>query len=237
MPDKHPKSDVIPGVPLGRPSDIFSAAFWQEMAKCSELGVYGDLRLGESLAEEVSACLLGGYGMPAEMGLAAFERLRSRQLLRPGILAEVIEAALAEPFDGPLNGRRYRFPRQKARYLAAVLDRLPELPERRSDIAFRDDLAELPGIGLKTASWIVRNWRQSDAVAILDVHIVRAGEYIGLFGNSMDPSRHYRPMEERFVSLARALQVKASHLDSAMWQVMRSIGHLMPRTPYTAHVA
>jgi thermostable 8-oxoguanine DNA glycosylase len=83
----------------------------------------------------------------------------------------------------------------------------------------------------------VRNRRRSDQVAVLDVHIVRAGRYIGLFAPTMDPARHYRLMERRFISLARALGVRAADLDSAMWQVMRLIGYLMPRTPYGAHLA
>jgi len=234
MAKKQRRRDIIPGVFLGRPEDVFSPAFWREMAQCSARGDYGALQLGETVAEEVAACMLGGFGMPAEMGLAAFERLRTKGLLYQGVTAEVLEAALSEPFE---NGRRYRFPRQKARYLSASLQQLPDVREHSPDPIFRDDLAGLPGIGLKTASWIVRNRRPSAEVAVLDVHIVRAGRYIGLFGKKYDPARHYRPMETRFLELARALGVPASHLDSAMWQVMRAIGHLMPASPYSAHAA
>jgi endonuclease III len=39
----------------------------------------------------------------------------------------------------------------------------------------------LPGIGPKTASWIARNWLDADDVAILDIHIMRVGQVIGLF--------------------------------------------------------
>lgn len=239
MPGQHAAlSEIIPGVPVGRIEDVFSPAFWGQMARSAERGGFGGIRLGSDLVEEVAACLLGGFGMPAEMGLAAFDRLKERKLLFPGVRQEVLEAALTEPFvDPPLNGRRYRFPRQKARFLAASLDHLPSLCEQASDIAFRDDLSSLPGVGLKTASWIVRNSRHSDEVAVLDVHIVRAGRYIGLFGPSMNPSRHYRAMEVRFIELARALKVRAADLDSAMWQVMRSIGRFMPTTPYRAHLA
>lgn len=34
-------------------------------------------------------------------------------------------------------------------------------------------------IGPKTASWIVRNYRKSDCVAIIDIHIHRAGLLAG----------------------------------------------------------
>lgn len=227
-----PKSEIMPGVQLGRVDDVFSPAFWGEMAKAAQHGAFGGIQLGSDLCEEIAACLLGGYGMPAEMGLAAFNRLKERALLYSGVMAITLETALSEPF----NGRKYRFPRQKARFLAASLDRLPRLQESQCDLTFRDDLATLPGVGLKTASWVVRNRRYSDHVAVLDVHIIRAGRYIGLFTPSMDPSRHYRIMEDRFISLARTLGVRAADLDSAMWQVMRSIGYLLPGTPYRKHL-
>jgi thermostable 8-oxoguanine DNA glycosylase len=228
--------EVIPGVPLGCPGDVFSPAFWAVMAQEAEMGGFGEIKLGESLAEEIAACLLGGFGMPAELGIAAYDRLRSRGLLSSGISEGVLEAALAEPFVTESGSRRYRFPKQKARYLALVLDRLPLMSEPESDLVFRDDLATLPGIGLKTASWVVRNRRRSDHVAVLDVHIIRAGRYMGLFSASMDPVRHYRIMEERFISLAKGLDVGAADLDAAIWRVMRTIGHLVPTTPYSSHV-
>ncbi|MDZ3993341.1 hypothetical protein PspTeo4_24872 [Pseudomonas sp. Teo4] len=43
--------------------------------------------------------------------------------------------------------------------------------------ALRDWLLELPGIGYKTASWVARNWLDADDVAILDIHILRAGAW------------------------------------------------------------
>jgi thermostable 8-oxoguanine DNA glycosylase len=233
---KRTQREIIPGVPLGCSEDVFSPAFWREMALCSENGHFGSLELGKDVAEEIAACMLGGYGMPAEIGLAAFERLRTRELIYSGVTDAELETALSEPFLGALKGRRYRFPRQKARYLAASLARLPHLDEGSCDASFRDALSCLPGIGLKTASWIVRNRRQSAEVAVLDVHVIRAGRYVGLFDATMNPARHYRNMEARFVELAKALKVRAAHLDSAMWQIMRSIGHLMPNTPYSVHV-
>jgi thermostable 8-oxoguanine DNA glycosylase len=236
MSTSQARREVMPGVPMGCPGDVFSPAFWAVMAQEAEAGGFGDIRLGESLTEEIAACLLGGFGMPAELGLAAYDRLRSRGLLSTGVSEDMLEAALVEPFDTATGSRRYRFPRQKARYLAVVLERLPFMGEAECDLAFRDDLATLPGIGLKTASWVVRNRRHSDHVAVLDVHIIRAGRYMGLFSTSMDPVRHYRAMEERFIGLARVLDVAAADLDAAMWRVMRTIGHLVPNTPYSSHV-
>jgi hypothetical protein len=87
----------------------------------------------------------------------------------------------------------------------------------------RDRLAELPGIGLKTASWIVRNYRGSSEVAIIDVHILRAGRHIGLFAQDQEPQRHYRELEAAFLAFATALEVPAAMLDGLMWDYMRRL--------------
>lgn len=88
---------------------------------------------------------------------------------------------------------------------------------------FRDDLMEIPGIGPKTASWIARNWLGSDEVAILDIHIIRAGVLIGLFDSRQSVPRDYKAMEERFLTFARALDVRPSLLDAVMWREMRKL--------------
>lgn len=95
---------------------------------------------------------------------------------------------------------RYRFASQRAKYLAGTLAGLNEIDEDDlGDLELRDALCGLPGIGPKTASWIVRNRRGSDAVAILDVHIVRACVHMGVFPDKADPARHYLDLERRFL--------------------------------------
>src|SRR3954463_6907536 len=68
---------VLPGVVWGAFDELLTPAFWLGQAWQHEaLGTFSDLRLGRSLVEELAACLLGGFGMPAELGLAAYRRLR-----------------------------------------------------------------------------------------------------------------------------------------------------------------
>ncbi|MGY4512113.1 hypothetical protein [Bradyrhizobium sp. USDA 3650] len=143
------------GIPWGHFDELFTAAYWCGQAWQADLhGHYGDLRLGNSLAEETAACLLGGYGMPAELGLAAFARLRDRGLLIGTPPAHEIEMHLAEPFEVSGKSIHYRFPRQKAAYLATCLKAIEHLDEDALDDApLRSALTEMPGIGLKTASW------------------------------------------------------------------------------------
>ena len=221
-----PGEFVVPGVRWGFFDELLTAAYWYGQAsQHKELGTYSDLRLGETLAEEVAACLLGGYGMPAELALAAYGRLRKSGMLDGTPDAAEIESALSQPFQLHGFSRKYRFPRQKALYLSACLKRLKSFLEPEDDLRFRDDLSELPGIGLKTASWIVRNLRPLGRVAVIDIHILRAGRCIGLFPDAWEPQNKYRDLESRFVEFADALDVAPATLDGMMWDYMR---HLSP---------
>lgn len=224
---------IVPGVLWGSPESLFTPAYWLSQYVMREVtGSTGVRhRLGKTFAEEVAACLLGGHGLPAQVGNAAFERLRDSGLIAALCDdAETLEATLRKPLE--IRGRRvtYRFWRQKANYLAKTFKalrhlRLPFEQPRR----LRDTLMALPGIGPKTASWIVRNWTGSDDVAILDIHIVRAGTIMGLYSTQQRVEKDYLAMEERFVSLARSMGIPTSDLDALIWNLMRSTPRLVSR--------
>jgi N-glycosylase/DNA lyase len=161
-------------------------------------------QLGGCLAEEIAACLLGGHGMPHQMGLAAFERVRS--LL-----------GTADRIEPALRGLHYRFPAQKAVYLTAALAALKSGRPPSAARELRDWLRHLPGIGPKTASWIVRNHLGSGEVAIIDIHILRAGIRAGVFGPSWTPVRHYALLEAMFLAWAAHGHVSAADLDATIW--------------------
>jgi thermostable 8-oxoguanine DNA glycosylase len=219
-----PSDFVLPGVRWGAFDELLTPAFWRGQAWQHErLGTYRPVGPGKTLSEEMAACLLGGFGMKAELGLAAVARLRDRGLLRGEPAEDVLESALAEPVTIRGYPRRYRFPRQKAHYLARCFTWLSDFAEPNDDIALRDCLAQFPGIGLKTASWIVRNYRRSNDVAIIDVHILRAGRHIGLFRPDLAPQRDYCVLEETFIRFAGALNTGAGMLDRLMWDYMRRL--------------
>jgi hypothetical protein len=219
--------NVLPGIPWGQFDALFTPAYWKgQVHQHERLGTYEPTPLGTSVDEELAACLLGGYGIPAELGMAAFERVRDLNLIFPGVSAAVIETALADPFEIAGRLRRYRFHRQKANALSRALELLPKIDFSVGDKSLREGLTTLPGIGRKTASWIVRNFRCSDEVAIVDVHIARAGRIAGFISPFWEPSRHYLVMEEKFIAFAKALDVRASVLDGLMWDHMRRLGQL-----------
>ena len=223
LPD--PAEPVLDEVLWGRFDEALTPAFWAAQAWMQELAGGEAFGLGNTLAEEMTACLLGGHGAPAEVGLAAYKRVRQAMRGSATIDARAIETMLATPLQIGDRLVRYRFARQRSRQLGECLERIADIDEAAlDDISLRDALTRLPGIGPKTASWIVRNRRASDEVAILDVHIVRACVHMGVFGTDATPARDYAGLESRFIAFCRATGIRASLLDSLMWRTMRSLG-------------
>ncbi len=220
----EPASELLPGVPWGAIEAFPSPAYWayQVFAK-RILGRTINYKLGASLKEEVGACLLGGHGIPAEVGAAAYEHVRRLGAFGGEPPDETqLQAWLSQPLN--VGGRtvRYRFVKQKARYLAAALAALDTDVPCQTGRALRDWLIQLPGIGYKTASWVARNWLRADDVAILDVHVLRAGKMAGVFPQELTVERHYLELEARFLDFSRRLGVMPSELDAVIWLEMAS---------------
>jgi thermostable 8-oxoguanine DNA glycosylase len=228
LPD--PEAELLPGIRWGSFDHLFTPAFWA--AHAWQFSLAGQLpphhRLCSSLRQEILACLLGGYGIPAEVGLAAFAHLSALGLLERSPTESELLSGLQQPLL--VNGRitRYRFARQKANYLAATLRVLDheDPPSGLSDVQFRNWLTRLPGVGLKTASWITRNVRDSDAVAIIDIHLFRAGRLAGIFPARARIERDYEDLERRFIGFASAIGVRASQLDALVWHFMKRVGRV-----------
>ncbi len=217
-----PEAEVAPGVQWGAVDAFPTPAYWVYQVVHRRIsGGPPQYKLGRTLAEEVGACLLGGHGIPAVVGLAAYERLRAFGAFsgEPPSREQLLDW-LTQPVM--VGGRevRYRFATQKSRYLAEVLSAISSVPQALSGRALREWLRELPGIGYKTASWVARNWLNADDVAILDIHILRFGQAIGLFPASLTVERHYLELENLFLSLCSHMDVRPSELDAVVWHEM-----------------
>ena len=222
IPDEN--VEIIPGVPWGCAGTPFTPAFWR--LSCIANGATLDqsrYHLGASLKEEVIACLLGGHGVTGELGLAAYNHLRLNHVMDYPHTEETIEQLLSEPLD--VHGRpvKYRYPRQKAKYISAAIAYLnANKPPEDSGKALRDWLIAIPGVGYKTASWIARNWLDAQDVAIIDIHIHRAGILAGIFNPNDNVTRDYLRMEEDFIRLANGIGIPANILDNQIWNELRS---------------
>ncbi|MCU1445032.1 MAG: hypothetical protein JWP54_690 [Cryobacterium sp.] len=208
-------------VAWGQPWQFMSAAYWigvtEEWRSVNPVRERPH-RLGTTFAEEVVACMLGGHGVTFEMNVGAFHSLRQAGLIDDANAStEELSAVLHQPL---IIGERlisYRYPNQKASRIAEALGRLRNEPVPAEALDARDWLMTFRGIGPKTASWIVRNHYDTDDVAIIDIHIQRAGVQAGVFDPSWSPLRHYWTMERAFLEWARIGDVPAGDLDAVIW--------------------
>jgi thermostable 8-oxoguanine DNA glycosylase len=181
---------------------------------------------GTPLHHELGFCLLGGYGVRMEMNRAIWSKLLDEGIFEPGRRpnAEEIEPLLREPVLVGDRLVRYRFPRQRSTRLSGALRAIEDEPPPTSDVGeFRRNLMKISGIGPKTASWLARNWLGSDDVAIIDIHVLRAGQRMKLFKRKVRLPADYGELENRFLQFARALAVRASLLDAIIWRQMRML--------------
>jgi thermostable 8-oxoguanine DNA glycosylase len=221
-----PRSDaeILPGVIWGDTDQPLTPAWWARRAYWCVLGGVPAPQLSpltRTLAEDVVYCLLGGHGIRAEVAHAAFARLRGEGLFQEPLDEKAIEELLRCPLE--IDGRsiRYRFPTNRARYIATSLDALRQSRPPTADLELRQYLLNLRGIGPKTASWIVRNHLGSDQVAIIDVHVFRACRIAGVFPEHFVPSKNYGALERLFLKFSEAVGVRPSMFDLLIWDRMR----------------
>jgi N-glycosylase/DNA lyase len=213
----------------GEPHQLGTAAYWVEQTRLRRPS--RDHRLGCSLPEEVVACILGGYGIPAGIGLAAFEEVRAAALVRtdPAPSADEVEAVLARPMAlGAGRLVRYRFAAQRAKRVSAALLFLAEHKPPSQARELRDWLLAVPGVGPKTAAWITRNRLGAENVAIIDVHVRRAGLAAGFFCPSWKLPVDYGAYEEAFCAVAEIGRVSSASLDARIWRDLSFLGRAWP---------
>jgi N-glycosylase/DNA lyase len=210
----------------GRYDAFGTPAYWvDQTVRCHYAERVGGLAAGD-LETEVVFCLLGGFGVTAESAAAAHARIAPLLAATELPEASEIEAVLREPLSP--SGARYRFPRQRSTRIAAAIRAVREEPVPTDASSLRRHLLRLPGVGPKTAAWIVRNYTGSDEVAIIDIWLVRMLSRNGVFPSEWDVRRDYPRYEEAFLSYAAQGSVRPAALDLCIWQQARRTGAQMP---------
>lgn len=219
-----PNMDFMPGIKWGNYGKLFTPAYWKAQYLMHNENDNFDInyRLGSNILEEVVACLLGGFGLKSEIGLAAFQRLKMKKQIKKDVTYEEIVTSLKEPFTYNGKSVHYRFPNQKAKYITEFLNRtdLNVIP-LGNDLELRDWLLSINGIGPKTAAWVTRNHLNSENVAIIDIHIYRACLIMGLYSEYYDIQKDYFKLEDIFLKFCRELDVQPSKMDALIWLQMK----------------
>lgn len=217
------EQEIIPSIKWGHVSTPFTPAYWKFI--CIVNGAINDngrYKLGSSLKEEIIACLLGGHGVSGELGIAAYKHLLSNGVIEHSNNAKDIEELLIQPLTIGTRKVKYRYPRQKAKYISSALTYLDSnTPPNKGGRELRNWLIAIPGIGYKTASWISRNWLDAQEVAILDIHIHRAGVIAGFLSPNDNVTKDYLKMEDSYIEFSKGIGIPANVLDNQIWNEMR----------------
>ena len=79
-------------------------------------------RAKDGVVNELVFCLLGGFGITAELATAAFERCKDAGLFdRTETSVDAWTTELQKPFEVNRKLVKYRYPNQKARYLSEAM--------------------------------------------------------------------------------------------------------------------
>jgi N-glycosylase/DNA lyase len=220
-----------------RPAD-FASIYWEkawEVAAPHYPGPRdGSFASEEELRAELLFCLLGGHGVSYELNLSVADRLWTRGLFRKPrrLQRRSIEAELKKPQFEPRrrdgNLRRYRFPVRKAELLFSAqlwLEHAGPLASQISTIVSELDrrrfLCSCPGLGPKSASWLLRNSGYARELAVLDVHVLRAMQACGRIEKA-DLSRDYEAVESEYLSWCQDYDADPARFDLIVWDFSRS---------------
>jgi thermostable 8-oxoguanine DNA glycosylase len=192
-----------------------------------------------SIENELLFCLLGGHGVTFELARSAAAVLAPLNVFgaeweTPALEAAVrteLDTAQFEPLRRDGSFRRYRYPRRKAQLTAQaaawVRARHPlqeHVAQLRDEGARREFLCDCPGIGLKTASWLLRNVGLGEALAVLDVHVLRALTAAGRITEVRLP-RDYHAVEQRFLAWCDELNAPPAAFDLMVWEWQRVVAN------------
>lgn len=222
-----------------RQVDEWSEAWLAHASRYTERVASKSLRVNEQDCQrELVFCLLGGYGVKYELARSATEVLDERGVLGRCIrsgdrlqrwLQDLLDRPWYRPTRADGGGCRYRYPKRKALLLRQADDWLREhardgLLEHLAKIGDeherREWLCGCPGVGPKTASWLLRNIGLGDRLAILDVHVLRAMQATGRAGEWQLP-RHYAQLESAFLDWTTSLDAPPAAFDLFLWEYQR----------------
>lgn len=230
LPDEN--NYISKNIKWGRVEAFFTPAFWYSQTIMHEKEKSKILNFNISngaLLEETLACLIGGYGIPSEIGNSKFNQIRPHiyELFSSPNL-EKITQLMKKPILHDNKQISYRFAQQKAKYIYNTLLFFQNFDETiYSDIALRNQLMTIKGIGPKTASWIVRNYRKSDCVAIIDIHLHRAGILAGFFDFKDNINKDYIHMEKKFLEFCSKINLSAAKVDAVIWRIMKTLNSIV----------
>lgn len=157
--------------------------------------------------------------------------------VRYDLASSIAKALLEDPSPQTVNivSSRHRFPNQTRKRLSAIFaDKASILNVTvawldKPECVFKNRklMADLvPGLGPKQTSFLFSCTGYGQEIAVLDRHILKYLQLIGLTELANMPSswRQYEDIEAKFLSYSSRQNIRADALDLAIWITMKAAG-------------
>ena len=171
----------------------------------------------EEIFEEMVFCLFTPQSK-AKVCWNTVEKLKEKDMIQEGKESEIADE---------INEVRFRY--NKAGYVVEARDKILE----KEDFSLKDKLSSfsdskearewivenIKGLGYKEASHFLRNIGQGEDIAILDRHILRNLEELGVIDEIPKTltKKRYMKIEEKMRDFADDIGIPLHHLDLVLW--------------------
>lgn len=197
----------------------------------------------EQILDEFFFVLLGGFGISYELNLSGLQILKNKGLLKREYYKnennlQTTEKKIREQFSkkqfepATNNGelRKYRYIETKPKIITKaanwlwkscdwkIYEQLNKLETEESRIW----LCNCPGIGMKSASWLLRNTGLNDDCAVFDVHILRFLNYLGFQVPKQLTEKMYLSLEDALRNVCNNVGVSLGKMDYLLWLLSRN---------------
>lgn len=193
------------------------------------------------LLDEFFFVILGGYGISYELNRSGLEVIKSKGLINKFLYSDDMvketERKIHKEFSikqfKPMTKndelRKYRFIDSKPTVLANAGNWLLNKCEwdlytwlHESEYNLRNKICDCPGIGMKSASWFLRNTGYNFDYAVLDKHILRFIYRIGIEVPDILTEKGYIYIEETLRQICNEINVSLGKMDYLLWILSRN---------------
>lgn len=203
----------------------------------------GNHLYNEIMLEELFFILLGGFGISYELNKSALALLKQKGYLDSSLYNDqekiIITAKnLRDEFNikqfepNSLNGeyRKYRFIETKPKVIVkagywlwqeCAWD-LESYFYNHKGLFTREWLCSCPGIGMKSASWFLRNIGVNDDYAVFDVHVLRFLDKVGIKVPQVITEKVYIQLEMILREICNKIGVSLGKMDYLLWVLGRN---------------
>lgn len=197
----------------------------------------------KAIIDEFFFVILGGFGITYEQNISGLRVLKSKGFIDSNLYRtqqKASETAIRlkvelntpqfEPRTKAGGFRRYRFIETKPTVISAAgfwlwnecCWQLPEKIYSFQDSKARLWLCSCPGVGMKSASWLLRNIGLNDDCAVFDVHIMRFLNRIGISVPEALTVNSYLKLEETLRIICQKIGATLGAMDYLLWVLGRN---------------